>query len=198
MASIIFQKVGNGTAILAQLQEGDILDILGPLGNSFSDYRISENGNITNHVVVAGGIGTGPMLYLADELKKTGKKPLLIIGSRTKSLVPFTVLNKEIETIICTDDGSFGFKGNVVDYLKSRSELIKKSVIYCCGPEPMLKGCHFFSVDVGSKCYVSLEQMMACGIGACMGCTCETEGKKKYTRVCKDGPVFESSEVKWT
>jgi dihydroorotate dehydrogenase electron transfer subunit len=197
-ASIIFQKLGTGTELLSQLKEGEDIDILGPLGNSFSDYSISADTSITNHVVVAGGIGTGPMLYLVEELKKSHLNPLLIIGCRTKSLIPFSVLDKSIETVICTDDGSYGFKGNVIDYMKSNRNLEKRSAIYCCGPEPMLKGCHRFSLESNNKCYVSLEQLMACGIGACMGCTCETEGQKKFARVCKDGPVFKSSEVKWT
>ena len=196
-ASIIFQKIGNGTSLMCQLKKNDELDILGPLGNSFTDYNISENPQIKQHIVIAGGIGTGPMLYLADKLKETDLKPLIIIGCRTKSLIPFSVLDKKIETIICTDDGSYGFKGNVVDYMKSRSDLENHSAIYCCGPEPMLQGCHNYAQLSGNICYVSLEQMMACGVGACMGCTCEINGLVKYARVCKDGPVFRSSEVKW-
>lgn len=198
IASIIFQKIGDGTTLLASLKEGDDLDILGPLGNSFSSFSVADDQEVKNHVVIAGGIGTGPMLYLAEELKQSDINPLLIIGCRTKSLIPFQELDTSIETVICTDDGSYGFNGNVVDYLKSNTDLHKNTAIYCCGPEPMLKGCHQFTQDTGNECYVSLEQMMACGVGACMGCTCETEGKIKYARVCKDGPVFKSSEVKWT
>lgn len=198
IGAIIFQKRGSGTAILSKLKEGDEIDILGPLGNSFSDFKTFQDNAIKKHIVVAGGIGTGPMLFLADEIKEIGISPLLIIGCRTKSLIPFPALNREIETVICTDDGSYGFKGNVVDYMRSIKELQSQCSIYCCGPDPMLHGCHTYSQDTENKCFVSLEQMMACGVGACMGCTCETEGKKKYARVCKDGPVFNSSEVKWT
>lgn len=197
-ASIIFQKRGDGTKIMSHLKQGDQLDILGPLGNSFSDYTSKcDNANL-KHVIVAGGIGTGPMLYLAEEMKECGIEPLLIVGCRTKSLVPFSCFNKDIETVICTDDGSYGFQGNVIDYMKSNDKLNSDLAIYCCGPEPMLKGCHTYAEKTNNTCYVSLEQMMACGIGACMGCTCETKGKRKYARVCKDGPVFNSSEVKWT
>jgi len=197
-ASIIFQNRGHGTSIMAQLNKGDSVDILGPLGNNFSEFNTYNDPAIKNHIVVAGGIGTGPMLYLADELKEWGINPLLIIGCRTKSLIPFPALNNNIETVICTDDGSYGFKGNVVDYMRSNTELESQSAIYSCGPDPMLRGCHFYAQETGSKCFVSLEQMMACGVGACMGCTCETEGQNKYARVCKDGPVFKSCEVKWT
>jgi dihydroorotate dehydrogenase electron transfer subunit len=197
-ASIIFQKIGNGTNLLSNLKIGDELDILGPLGNSFSQYEITSQPNIKNHIVIAGGIGTGPMLYLADYLNKSQLDPLLIIGCRTSSLIPYSVLDKNIRTVICTDDGSEGFQGNVVQYIKSCRELDQNTAIYCCGPKPMLQGCHSYSLETGNICYVSLEEMMACGVGACMGCTCETEGDKKYARVCKDGPVFNSREVKWT
>lgn len=197
-ASVIFQKRGDGTKMMSQLKQGDQLDILGPLGNSFSDCVMEDANTDKKHVIVAGGIGTGPMLFLAEEMIDTGIKPLLIVGCRTKSLIPFSSLNQNIDTVICTDDGSYGFKGNVIDYMNSNDKLNSDVIIYCCGPEPMLKGCHNYAVSTKNTCFVSLEQMMACGIGACMGCTCETEGEKKYARVCKDGPVFKSSEVKWT
>lgn len=197
IASIIFQKRGDGTRLMSQLKKGDQIDVLGPLGNSFSDYISSKDDQEQKHVIVAGGIGTGPMLYLAEELNEAGLNPLLIVGCRTKSLIPFSCLTKEIETILCTDDGSYGFKGNVIDYINSNDKFKSNVTIYCCGPEPMLKGCHNYTEKTANVCYVSLEQMMACGIGACMACTCETVGEMKYARVCKDGPVFKSSEVKW-
>jgi len=198
-ASIIFQKIGKGTELLSQMKQGDSIDILGPLGNSFSQEVSPCDNNKKNHIVVAGGIGTGPMLYLADELKREGKTPLLIIGCRTKELVPYPEIDKSIKTVICTDDGSDGFKGNVVDYMRSNPLLDSDSVIYSCGPEPMLRGCQSYAEETGKSSYVSLEQMMACGIGACMGCTCETKNEKqKYARVCKEGPVFPGGEIKWT
>lgn len=197
-ASIIFQKIGNGTELLSRMKKGDIIDILAPLGNSFSEKVSADDQRKKRHVVVAGGIGTGPMLYLADELRAEGKSPLLIIGCRNKSLVPFPALDDSIETAICTDDGSWGFRGNVVDFMKSREDIDGDSVIYSCGPGSMLKGCHGFASEKGISAYVSLEEVMACGVGACMGCTCEIEGDRKYARVCKDGPVFASGEVKWT
>lgn len=199
IASIIFQKIGKGTELLSHMNPGDSIDILGPLGNCFSQVVSPADNMKEKHIVVAGGIGTGPMLYLADELKREGKNPLLIIGCRTKDLVPYSEIDKSIETVICTDDGSDGFRGNVVEYMRSNPLLEHNSVIYCCGPEPMLNGCHSYAVEMGISSYVSLEQMMACGIGACMGCTCEINNeKKKYARVCKEGPVFSGGEIKWT
>lgn len=197
-ASIIFQVIGEGTKLLCNRKEGDTLDILAPLGNSFHEAVSHEDQKKDRHYIVAGGIGTGPMLYLAEELKKAGKSPQLIIGCRNESLVPFSSLNDEIDTVICTDDGSYGFQGNVVQYMESVKDIDHRAVIYACGPEPMLKGCHNFSEAKNISLYVSLEQMMACGVGACMGCTCEKSDGKSYARVCKDGPVFTSGEVKWT
>ncbi len=197
-ASIIFQRIGQGTQIMSSLKKDDILDILGPLGNSFLKNDFINNQSFQNHIIVAGGIGIGPMLYLTESLANTEKKPLLIVGSRTASSIPLETLSQKVDPVICTDDGSYGFKGNVVDYMKTLANITGNTTIYCCGPEPMLKSCHLFAKGVQAKCIVSLEQIMACGIGACMGCTCETVSKKKYARVCKDGPVFNSCEVKWT
>lgn len=197
-ASIIFQIVGQATKLLSQKKSGDSLDILGPLGNSFSTTVTNLDNDRKKHIVIAGGIGTGPMLYLSEELKNKEKNPILIIGCRSKSLVPFDALNDSIETIICTDDGSYGFTGTVIEYMRSNTEFDKDSVIYSCGPEPMLKACQQYANDMGMSSYVSLEQMMACGVGACMGCTCEIKGEQKYARVCKDGPVFPGGVIKWT
>lgn len=197
-ASIIFQKIGKATELLSEMNPGDPIDILGPLGNSFSQKVTAMDAGKKNHIVVAGGIGTGPMLYLADELKREKKDPLLIIGCRSEHLVPYPALDNSIRTIICTDDGSAGFKGNVVDYMKSNSDPDSGTVIYSCGPKPMLMGCQNYAEETGKSSYVSLEEVMACGVGACMGCTCETTDEKKYARVCKDGPVFSGGEIKWT
>lgn len=195
--SVIFQKVGKGTEILSSKRAGNSLDILGPLGNSFQRILTKEDKAKSRHIVVAGGIGIGPMLYLFDELKKSGKKTELVMGCRDKSLVPFPVLGEMKGLTICTDDGSHGFHGNVVDYLRTLNSAKEDSVIYSCGPHAMLKGCQTFAEDKGISSYVSLEEMMACGVGACMGCTCEKKGEKNFARVCKDGPVFPGGEIKW-
>lgn len=197
-ASIIYQKIGTGTELLSQVKEGDQIDILAPLGNSFSQFLSPEDKSGKNHYIVAGGIGTGPMLYLYRELESAGYNPTLIIGCRTESLIPHASLEGLQNVKLCTDDGSYGYHGNVVQYLQEDTQFSENSIIYCCGPEPMLKGCFDFAEAQSAQVFVSLEQMMACGVGACMGCTCKTTGKKPYARVCKEGPVFHGRDIEWT
>lgn len=195
-ASIIYQVRGKGTEILCSLREGDPLDILSPLGNSFS--RAGE-GSVP--LLVAGGIGLGPILYHARELDKAGLKPLLVFGCRDKTLIPDLPPLKNGRIQFCTDDGSHGFKGSSVDYLNSLDpEDLGNAVLYSCGPTGMLKACHDFALSKDIPCETAMEEMMACGVGACMGCVVElAEGQeKKYARVCKEGPVFQSRIIKWT
>jgi dihydroorotate dehydrogenase electron transfer subunit len=191
-ASIIYKTVGEATKGFSNLSPGENIDILGPLGTSFSETK-------KRPLLVAGGIGLGPMLFTADHLGKKGQKPLLIIGARNSGLIPELKLNKNVELIICTDDGSQGFKGNVVEYLEAeRSNELESMEIFCCGPHIMLKSCHNLAIKMNIECQVSMEEMMACAVGACYGCVVETTLDEKYKRVCKDGPVFKSREIIWT
>ncbi len=194
-ASIIYQVRGTGTRVLESLKPGDPLDILSPLGNSFTPPAEDQT-----PVLVAGGIGLGPILFFARELDNAGLSPLLIFGCRDSSFIPDLPPLKNGRIQFCTDDGSTGFKGTSVDYLKSlNSSGISSSVLYACGPTGMLKACHNFALSADLPCETAMEEMMACGVGACMGCVVELEGKdQKYARVCKDGPVFQSRDIKWT
>lgn len=189
--SFIYQIRGKGTEILSSLQEGDLLDILGPLGNPFPFPLASQK-----VILVAGGIGVGPILYLAQKLKKDNISFRFILGCRTKTFIPEKV-SQHFE--LCTDDGSSGFKGTVVDYLEATFDYIpEESVIYCCGPMKMLYGCHNFSLKHNIKCYVSLDTIMACGVGVCMGCNVKLTSQKGVVRVCKEGAIFDSREIEWT
>jgi dihydroorotate dehydrogenase electron transfer subunit len=195
-ASIIYQVRGTGTEILASLKEGDPLDVLSPLGNSFT-MPSEEN----TALLVAGGIGLGPILYFARELDKAGNSPLLVFGCRDKSLIPDLPPLKNGRIQFCTDDGSEGFHGSSVDYLNSlNSSKMENAYLYSCGPTGMLKACHNFAVSKDIPCETAMEEMMACGVGACMGCVVELveDQEKKFARVCKDGPVFQSRIIKWT
>ena len=194
-ASIIYQIRGKGTQRLATLPEGSAIDVLSPLGNGFSMPDQEKN-----LLLVAGGIGLGPILYLARELDRSGYAPLLVFGCRNKSFIPELPSLKNGRIQFCTDDGSAGFKGTSVDYLKSLDNDRKTaSRLYACGPLLMLKACHDFAVSMDMPCETAMEEMMACGVGACMGCAVElTDPVKKYARVCKDGPVFQSRDLKWT
>jgi dihydroorotate dehydrogenase electron transfer subunit len=192
-ASLIFQERGPATSLMAKLRRGDHLDILGPLGGVFPD---TEKGR--RPVIVGGGIGTGPVLFLAETLSQIGLRPLLVLGFRDKSYVPRVNLPGGCETIFCTDDGSVGFKGNVIDYLRTRSKELGNSHFYGCGPKPMLKGLHELAVEKEAPCSVSVEEVMACGIGACQGCAIPVNLPQKFLRVCEDGPVFDSRILVWT
>jgi dihydroorotate dehydrogenase electron transfer subunit len=189
-ASMIIQKRGRGTEILAARQKSHDLDVIGPLGKPFPLPAKKQK-----PLLVAGGIGLGPILFLASQLP--GAK--LVFGCRTKSIVPgsgiFTGLKPD--AVVCTDDGSAGFKGTAGDYLKSIEQSVSDAtVVYACGPLPMLQACHEFAARRECECFVSVEQVMACGVGACMGCAVKSvEGG--YKRACTDGPVFNSMELQW-
>ncbi|MDC7219535.1 MAG: dihydroorotate dehydrogenase electron transfer subunit [Spirochaetales bacterium] len=192
-ASLIFQKRGPATTLMTRLKTGDHIDILGPLGGVFP--APAEG---LRPVIVGGGIGTGPVLFLAEALSRAGLRPLLVLGFRDKAYVPRVHLPTGCETVICTDDGSTGFKGNVIDYLRTRKDELAKAAFYGCGPHPMLKGLHELALETDSPCFVSVEEVMACGIGACQGCAVPVELPQKFLRVCQDGPVFDSRIMKWT
>lgn len=201
---IVFQIKGEGTSFLAKKQQGDDIDIVGPLGSTFDlsdEYK--------SIAVIGGGIGVFPLLFLLNEsnaLKKTA-----FLGFRNRAAVvleeEFSKNSKELH--IATDDGSKGFKGIITDLFLKELQKNKYDIVYACGPLPMLKNvCSIVNNTI--KCQVSLEQRMGCGIGACLVCVCKTNvpllisGKRaevktssdaKYSRVCKDGPVFWSNEV---
>ncbi|MCH5204328.1 MAG: dihydroorotate dehydrogenase electron transfer subunit [Oscillospiraceae bacterium] len=187
----VFEVRGKGTYALAQLSEGDSLDVLGPLGRGFN---IPEGKRI---VVVGGGIGVPPLLEISRE---TSSLCTAIIGFRdyTKIILENEFKENNSETVLCTDDGSVGVHGVVTVPLE---EVLKKgetAAVMACGPTPMLKAVIDMCGRYGVQCQVSLEQRMGCGVGACVVCSCMTvkNGEEYYSRVCKDGPVFSAEEVK--
>ena len=191
---ICFQIKGIGTEYLSQKKTGDVVDIIGPLGNPFD---VSEKyGKIA---VVGGGIGVFPLLHVLKESKKAVKSTYL--GFRNKD---FVVLEDHFKSVsdmlsISTDDGSYGLKGLVIEPLEADLKKGKFDIIYACGPTPMIKGVVDIAKKNGIRCQVSLEQRMGCGIGACLVCACKTKADNpegwEYSHVCKDGPVFWSDEV---
>ena len=188
---IVYRIAGKGTKEFSTYKEGDKVDILGPLGNGFP----LDEGSGKTSILIGGGIGIPPMLELSKRLK--GDK-IIVLGYRDAD----TFLDKELASygriVIATDDGSLGTKGNVIDAIKEQG--VKGDVIYACGPTPMLKGVRAYSIEKGIKAYISLEERMACGVGACLGCVCKTvdtddHSKVNNARICKDGPVFNAMEV---
>ncbi len=191
-AFCIYEVRGAGTNILSSLGKGALLDIIGPLGKPFPFPKRGERA-----LLVAGGIGLGPIIFLADSLRECGIEYRLVFGCGSAPKIPHPVLTGR-NALICTDDGSFGFHGNTVDFLKSIATSISDDeILYCCGPEAMLIGCCRFAADRRLRCFVSVEQVMACGVGACMGCTVKVRDDRQFVRVCKEGPVFECGEIAW-
>ncbi|MGN0203780.1 MAG: dihydroorotate dehydrogenase electron transfer subunit [Coprococcus sp.] len=184
---IVYRVVGYGTKEFSGCRAGDVLEVMGPLGNG---YTLKNE----KAILVAGGIGIPPMLELAKELdcEKT-----IVLGYRDELF-----LNKEFEAygrvVIATEDGSCGTKGNVLDAIKA--EAVDGKIIYSCGPMPMLRALKAYAAEQQIETWISLEEKMACGIGACLGCVCKSKEVDHHTnvhnkRICKDGPVFNAQEV---
>ncbi|MCL2838819.1 MAG: dihydroorotate dehydrogenase electron transfer subunit [Oscillospiraceae bacterium] len=190
----IFEVRGEGTRLLSQFRVGETIDILGPLGRGFDLDLAQGDGDI---ILVGGGIGTFPLLLLARELELRVKKPIAILGYRTKELITLTDEFEAVceEVKITTDDGSHGTHGFVTDVLADMAKNGKISAIYTCGPTGMMKAVAKIAIEHNIPAQVSMEERMACGIGACVTCTCSVAGYN--ARVCKDGPVFNAEMVDW-
>ncbi|MDA8078933.1 MAG: dihydroorotate dehydrogenase electron transfer subunit [Nitrospiraceae bacterium] len=190
---ILYRIKGKGTSILRELKEGTLISLLGPLGNG---YPLPAENQAA--LVIAGGIGIASVFSLVEKLEK---KAHLFYGARLGDEIFMTdeMSGRYRELIVCTDDGSCGRKGTVVDalndFLGHASLEVREPVIYACGPQPMLREISRIAVAKGITAYLSLEEHMACGIGACLGCVVKT--KDGYRRVCKEGPVFEAGEIVW-
>lgn len=185
--TILIQVVGKGTKQLATMKVGDSLNLIYPLGHGFTIKG-------KNVLLVGGGAGTAPLLYLAKHFDSMGVRPTIILGGRTAELIPVQEPFKQYGNLrIATDDGSQGEKGMVTEHSKFGD---RYDIIYTCGPTPMMKAVARHAVKEGIDCEVSLENMMACGVGACLCCVCDTD--EGHQCVCKNGPVFNVSKLtKW-
>ena len=187
---LLVQEIGEGTHIMGGLQKGDKLNLVYPLGNSFSTPAVKEV------LLVGGGCGVAPLLYLGRQLKEQGITPRFLIGAKDRGgLIALDEYEKVGEVNVTTEDGSMGTKGFVVHHPLMKSDTPVYSHIYTCGPEPMMKAVAKFAEKHGIKCEVSLENRMACGIGACLCCVTDT--KDGHVCTCTDGPVFDSTYLKW-
>jgi len=191
--SIMFTAIGGGTSVLQNKQSGDILDVMGPLGNGFS-----ISGSYQKAIIVAGGIGAAPFPFLINQLEKEGKDIHCFSGGRTKNdCITYEMKN----TATSTDDGSFGFKGNVVELLSSKIDEFEKNKIkiFGCGPNAMLKSLQNFCITHSIEAEISTESAMACGYGICQGCPIQSAtDENKFYLVCKDGPVFDVKAIELT
>ena len=192
----IFQVKGKGTTILAKRNEGEAIDIVGPLG--FGTFKYSSYENLA---IIGGGIGVFPLYELAKSAKNENKNVNTYLGFRNKDLV---VLENEFKQVsnqltITTDDGSYSQKGFAIDFLKKDIEAGKIDSIYACGPLPMLRAVRELALEKNIPCQISLEERMACGLGVCLGCAVKTAKSSKeapeYWHVCKAGPVFQAKDV---
>lgn len=187
-----YQVVGKGTRILSHLKTNDRLDIIGPLGNGFATAFTGKS-----FLLVGGGMGIAPLINLAEKLSKENKVKACW-GVKNKHQLPPQKLLPRIEYEVATDDGSHGYQGFVTDLIEPRLKQHNYDGVYACGPRVMLQKTADLTRKFKLPLQVSLESFMACGLGACLGCTCEaSQGPGQgWLKVCQDGPVFWDWEVK--
>jgi dihydroorotate dehydrogenase electron transfer subunit len=184
---VIFNIVGTGTRILSEKRPGSGVDVIGPLG---SPYQIE--GDYDTALLVGGGLGVAPLPMITRAAGKIARPVETFLGARSKDQLAVAHL---VNLTTATDDGSSGFRGTVVDLLRDRLDRapVRAAKIFACGPNPMLSALGALAESRGIPCEVSLESAMACGIGICQGCPVERSSSgKKYSLICKEGPVFDS------
>ena len=192
---IVYRIAGKGTTEFSKYREGKDIAILGTLGNGFPLDKAKGK----KCFLMGGGIGIPPMVQLAKKLHEQGDCEIqIIVVYRDADLFLQKDLEKYGRVYVATEDGSVGSKGNVMDTI--RENRLSADVIYACGPMPMLRAIKKFAEANNMEAYISLEERMACGVGACLGCVCKTTHKDHHShvnnaRVCTDGPVFEAKEV---
>lgn len=186
---LVYRVAGKGTDEFSGFHTGAKVRILGPLGNGFPKQKKSA-------FLIGGGIGIPPMLELAKELDCEKK---IILGFRDE-LFLMDEFRAQGEVYVATEDGSAGVKGNVLDAIHENK--LKADIIYTCGPTPMLRALKEYAAENEIECWISMEERMACGIGACLACVCKSKEKDAHSnvnnkRICKEGPVFLAGEVEF-
>lgn len=191
---VVYRVTGEntGTEQFSKMEAGDKLEIIGPLGNGFPFEKAAGK----RVFLMGGGIGVPPILELAKQMDCVKKQ--IIVGYRDAQTFLKEQFEENGELYISTEDGSVGTKGNVMDAIDEND--LDADIIFACGPMPMLRAIKEYAEKKSIECYISLEERMACGIGACLGCVCKTKEKDHHSnvnnqRICKDGPVFLATEV---
>ena len=189
---IVYRVAGKATDEFSKCVAGDKLEILGPLGNGFPLERCPEG---KKAFLIGGGIGVPPMLQLSKELKGEVQ---IVSGYRDNQLFLADELSQNGKLYVATEDGSVGTKGNVLDCIRENN--LEADVIFACGPTPMLRAIKAYAAEKNIECWISLEEKMACGIGACLACVCKSKEVDHHSnvhnkRICKEGPVFLADDV---
>ena len=191
---VVYRVTGpkTGTEEFSKLKAGDIIPVIGPLGNGFP-YEKAEGKKV---FLMGGGIGVPPILELAKQMNCEKKQ--IVVGYRDAQTFLKEEFEQTGELYISTEDGSVGTKGNVIDAIKEN--VLEADVIYSCGPRPMLRGVKAYAQEKNIEAQISMEEKMACGIGACLGCVCKSKeiddhSKVHNKRICKDGPVFNAEDI---
>ena len=199
---VVYRVSGEGTKQFSGYKVGETIDVLGPLGNGYDIQALAAYGkNETGCLmVVGGGIGVPPMLGLAKAYKAEypDAKVIAVLGYRNSDTFLDDELKAVADVYYASDDGSIGIKGNVIDAIKA--DELKADVVCACGPTPMLRGLKAYCEGSDTPLYVSLEEKMACGIGACLACVCKSKEVDHHShvhnkRICKDGPVFNADDI---
>jgi len=188
--SFLVQKVGKGTASLWQKKQGSTLNVILPLGKGFSMPTSSQQ----KFLLVGGGVGVAPLLFMGEAMQRMGVRPAFLLGARSKSdLLLLDKYRALGDVYVTTEDGSEGEKGFVTQHSILRTERFDSIAV--CGPKPMMMAMASYAKQASIPCEVSLENMMACGLGACLCCVEDTQDG--HVCVCKDGPVFDVNKLKW-
>jgi dihydroorotate dehydrogenase electron transfer subunit len=195
---LLYKVVGSGTVLMSELHQGDRVELLGPLGKGF------DLGDATGEkILVGGGIGLVPLFQLAGELVKTGKVRLLMGGRSREDILAVTEFERlGVETYVSTDDGSLGEAGLVTRVLERKLDKYPAATVYACGPMPMIEAVQRICAARSVPLQISLEALMACGVGACLGCVVKgaghSEENPRYLCSCKEGPVFRAEQLDWS
>ena len=191
---VVYRVTGEktGTKLFSEKKAGDTIPVVGPLGNGFPLEKAAGK----KAFLMGGGIGVPPILELAKQLDCEEKQ--ILAGYRNEQTFLKEEFEKNGKLYISTEDGSVGTKGNVMDAIRENG--LSADIIYACGPTPMLRAIKAYAEENGIECYISLEERMACGIGACLACVCKSKEVDHHShvhnkRICKDGPVYLSTEV---
>ncbi|MDX2493348.1 MAG: dihydroorotate dehydrogenase electron transfer subunit [Desulfuromusa sp.] len=195
---LIYKVVGSGTEIMQRLHHGDPVELLGPLGEGFDLGDPDEE-----KILVGGGIGLVPLYPLAEKLVENSRVRLLMGGRTRDDIIVVTEFERlGVGTYVSTEDGSLGEEGLVTRVLERKLDKYPKSTVYACGPMPMIEAVQKICHERGTPLQVSLEALMACGVGACLGCVVKgaghTEVKPRYLCTCTSGPVFNAEELDWS